>query len=450
MLANNLVLLIDDEPDILEALSETLTLEGFSVIAERGAQAALPHLSGRFAGVVVSDLRMPGMDGVRLLQHVQGIDPGIPLIIVTGHGDVPRAVEAMRLGAFDFVEKPVDPKYLIAMVLSALAQRRAVLNNRKSVGGAVQRDIETVIIGHSTLIEALRTRVLAIARADVDVLVYGETGTGKELVSRCLHDFGPRAAAPFVALNCGALPAETIASELFGHEAGAFTGAVKRRIGKIEHASEGTIFLDEIESLPLNLQTQFLRALQERVIERLGSNELIPVDFRVIAATKVDLRKAADEGRFREDLFYRLNVAEVHIPPLRKRPEDVLMLFHHFVMRAATARRQEPPRVPTSLVSDLVSDPWRGNVRELRNRAERFAAGLLDPSVAAADTPALPAEGALSDQLEVFERTAILRAISEARGNISATARTLGMPRKRLYLRMQKLGIETGSKPDDL
>src|SRR5688572_10764380 len=237
MLANNLVLLIDDEPDILEALSETLTLEGFSVIAERDAQAALPHLSGRFAGVVVSDLRMPGMDGVRLLQHVQGIDPGIPLIIVTGHGDVPRAVEAMRLGAFDFVEKPVDPKYLIAMVLSALAQRRDVLNNRMSAGGAVQRDIETVIIGHSQLIEPLRTRALAIARSDDDASVHSGTGTGKDHAARCLDDCGPRAAAPFVALNCGALPAETIARELFEHEAGAFAGAVKRRIGKIEHAS---------------------------------------------------------------------------------------------------------------------------------------------------------------------------------------------------------------------
>jgi two-component system C4-dicarboxylate transport response regulator DctD len=226
---------------------------------------------------------------------------------------------------------------------------------------------------------------------------------------------------------------------------------VKRRVGKIEYASKGTLFLDEVESLPLNLQTQFLRALQERVIERLGSNELIPVDFRVVAATKVDLRKAADEGRFREDLFYRLNVAEVHIPPLRKRPEDVPLLFHHFVARAAAARRQEPPRVPATLLSELASDPWRGNVRELRNRAERFAAGLPDPAAGLGHAPAAaPGEGALADKLELFERAAILRAIGEAKGNISATARMLGMPRKRLYLRMQKLGIETGFKPDDL
>jgi two-component system C4-dicarboxylate transport response regulator DctD len=447
---NDAVVLIDDEPDILEALGETLTLEGFSVIAERSAEAGLCHLSAEFAGAVVSDLRMPGMDGLRLLQHVQRIDPRIPLIIITGHGDVPRAVEAMRLGAFDFIEKPVDPQYLISMVASALALRRVVLNDRRPAGRTAPKDIARVIVGHSKSIEELRARVLSTARADVDTLVYGETGTGKELVSRCLHDFGPRAAAPFVALNCGALPAETIASELFGHEAGAFTGAVKRRIGKIEHASRGTIFLDEIESLPLNLQTQFLRALQERVIERLGSNELIPVDFRVVAATKIDLRKAADEGRFREDLLYRLNVAEIHIPPLRKRREDVPMLFHHFVMRAAAARGQEPPRVPAALISELASDPWRGNVRELRNRAERFVAGLPDASITTAHGSAAPPERALADEMEVFERAAILRAISEAKGNISATARILGMPRKRLYLRMQKLGIETGIKPDDL
>lgn len=292
-------------------------------------------------------------------------------------------------------------------------------------------------------------QILTIANADVDTLIHGETGTGKELVARCLHDFGRRSAAPFVALNCGALPAEIIASELFGHEAGAFTGAIKKRIGKIEHASRGTLFLDEVESLPLQLQAQFLRALQERVIERLGSNESISVDFRVVAATKIDLRQAADDGIFREDLLYRLNVAEVHVPPLRKRIDDLPVLFHYFVERCATLRGREPPSISASLLTQLASDRWRGNVRELRNRAERFALGLPFQQSMSAEAVA-DRNATLSDQLDDFERAAILRALREAKGNISATARTLGMPRKRLYLRMHKLGIDIGSKLADM
>jgi two-component system C4-dicarboxylate transport response regulator DctD len=224
---------------------------------------------------------------------------------------------------------------------------------------------------------------------------------------------------------------------------------VKRRIGKIEHASRGTLFLDEVESLPMQLQAQFLRTLQERVIERLGSNEPIPVDFRVVAATKTDLRQAADDGLFREDLLYRLNVAEVHIPPLRKRIDDVPLLFHYFVERAAAMRGREPPAISASLLTQLATDPWRGNVRELRNRAERFALGLPFQPTTGKETP-VPRDATLSDQMDGFERAAILRALREAKGNISATARILGMPRKRLYLRMQKLGIDIGARVADM
>jgi|EndMetStandDraft_9_1072997.scaffolds.fasta_scaffold04770_3 two-component system C4-dicarboxylate transport response regulator DctD len=451
MLANSTVLLIDDEPDILSALGETFMLEGYDVVTESNPEAALRYLGMEFGGVVITDLRMPKLDGFALLQRIQRIDARIPLIIITGHGDVAKAVEAMRLGAFDFVPKPIDPAHLIIMVGRAIESRQTVLESRRIVDRTSPISIDDLIVGRSRVIRDLRMQVLATAAADVDTLIHGETGTGKELVARCLHDFGPRAPAPFVALNCGALPADTIASELFGHESGAFTGAVKRRIGKLEHASRGTVFLDEVESLPLQLQTQFLRALQERVIERLGSNEPIPVGFRVVAATKVDLRQAADEGRFREDLFYRLNVAEIHIPPLRKRTEDVPLLFQHFVDRAAAIRGREPPVVPTQVLTELASDPWRGNVRELRNRAERFALGLPEQAGAAQWKDKAPVkEEALADQLEEFERAAILRAIREAKGNISATARILGMPRKRLYLRMHKLGIDLGSRPADI
>lgn len=450
MLTDNPIVLIDDEPDVLEALGETFMLEGYPVFRERDPEAALRHFGMQFNGVVVSDLRMPKLDGFAFLQRLQQIDPRIPLIIITGHGDVQKAVEAMRLGAFDFVEKPVVPKFLLAAVSNALEVRRIVLECRTLAACATtEKTIESIIVGRSRSIEELRMQILTIANADVDTLIHGETGTGKELVARCLHDFGRRSAAPFVALNCGALPAEIIASELFGHEAGAFTGAIKKRIGKIEHASRGTLFLDEVESLPLQLQAQFLRALQERVIERLGSNESISVDFRVVAATKIDLRQAADDGIFREDLLYRLNVAEVHVPPLRKRIDDLPVLFHYFVERCATLRGREPPSISASLLTQLASDRWRGNVRELRNRAERFALGLPFQQSMSAEAVA-DRNATLSDQLDDFERAAILRALREAKGNISATARTLGMPRKRLYLRMHKLGIDIGSKLADM
>jgi two-component system C4-dicarboxylate transport response regulator DctD len=452
MLANSTIVLIDDEPDILEALGETFMLEGYDVVTERDAERALRHLGMEFGGVVVTDLRMPKLDGFALLQRIQQIDARIPLIMITGHGDVQKAVQAMKLGAFDFVPKPVDPQYLLSTTEKAVEMRRIVLESRRQrAANGSPKSIDEVIVGRSRPLRDLRMQVLAIADADVDTLVHGETGAGKELVARCLHDFGPRASAPFVALNCGALPADTIASELFGHETGAFTGAVKRRIGKIEHASGGTVFLDEIESLPLPLQTQFLRALQERVIERLGSNELISVDFRVVAATKVDLRQAADGGRFREDLLYRLNVAEVHIPPLRKHLDDVPLLFQYFMERSAALRGREPPTISPSFLAQLAADPWRGNVRELRNRAERFALGLPEQTgMATWMASTAVKEEALANQLEGFERAAILRAIREAKGNMSATARILGMPRKRLYLRMHKLGIDAGSKNADV
>ena len=440
------VVLVDDDPAVLEAMRETLVLEGHQVRAHGEPLAALCGLDARFAGVVISDLRMPEMDGLELMARVHGIDPAIPVILVTGHGDVPRAVEAMRSGAFDFLEKPADPDYLIALTANALRLRALELDNRRLRGEReAGHEISGILIGISRAMALLRDEVLAVAAADVDTLIHGETGTGKELVARCLHRFSPRGQGPFVAINCGALPETLIASELFGHEAGAFTGALKRRIGRFEHASGGTLFLDEIESMPLHLQTQLLRALQERAIERVGSNEPVPIDVKVVAATKVDLREAADAGSFREDLFYRLNMAEIRIPPLRRRAEDIPILFRHFVGEAAAARRRDCPAIAPAVMAGLIGERWRGNVRELRNRAERLALGLGSrPAQERAQEGADGEAGAgasLPERLDRFEEAVIREAIEAASGNLSAAARRLGIPRKKLYLRMERHGI---------
>ncbi|MBL4690174.1 MAG: sigma-54-dependent Fis family transcriptional regulator, partial [Rhodospirillales bacterium] len=325
------VILIDDEDDVRISGSQTLELEGFDVIALGAAEDAMQHLTPDWPGVVVSDVRMPKMNGFDLLQHIQGVDRDLPVILITGHGDVAMAIKAIQGGAYDFVEKPAPPEYLIDVVRRALDKRSLVLENRalrdalQSPGGPHHR-----ILGNAPVIERLRETIANIADTDVDVLLIGETGTGKELAARCLHDFSSRREGQFVALNCGAMPEQIIESELFGHEAGAFTGAARKRIGKIEYADKGTVFLDEIESMPLHIQVKLLRVLQERTIERLGGNAVIPVDIRVIAAAKIDLARACEEGGFREDLYYRLNVARIDLPALRDREADIVLLFHHF------------------------------------------------------------------------------------------------------------------------
>ena len=319
------VIFVDDEAAIREAVQQWLQLSGFTVRLCKSAEECLKNLERGFAGVVISDVRMPGTDGLALLERLQQLDRDLPVIMVTGHGDVPMAVQAMRDGAYDFIEKPFTPERLLDSLRRALEKRRLVLENRQLREQATLKDqVESRLLGVSKPMEALRRQVLALAGTPVNVLIRGETGAGKELVARCLHDFGPRADKPFVALNCAAIPEQLFESELFGHESGAFTGAQGKRIGKLEHANGGSLFLDEIESMPLAQQVKLLRVLQEQQLERLGSNQSIRVDLRVIAATKPDLLEEARAGRFREDLVYRLNVAELRLPPaLRPGPGSI-------------------------------------------------------------------------------------------------------------------------------
>ncbi|TRX73766.1 sigma-54-dependent transcriptional regulator [Pseudomonas mangiferae] len=444
---NPSVIVVDDEAPIREALQEWLSLSGFEVRLCASAEVCLAGLDPDFPGVVVSDLRMPGLDGLQLLERLQALDRELPLLLITGHGDVPQAVEAMRLGAYDFIEKPFTPERLLDSLRRALEKRRLVQENRRLRQHVEQRErLDARLLGFSRALEQLRRQVLDLARAPVNVLLRGETGTGKELVARCLHDFGPRADKPFVALNCAAIPEHLFESELFGHETGAFTGAQGRRVGRIEHADGGTLFLDEIESMPLAQQVKLLRVLQEQRVERLGSNRSIAVDLRVIAATKPDLRQEVRAGRFREDLLYRLNVAELQLPPLRERREDIPLLFEQFA-RAAAERlgREAPPPTPAALARLLAHD-WPGNVRELANAAERHALGLAAP-----DLEALPGddEPGLAERLEAFEAQCLRQALAQCRGDIKAAMTLLRLPRRTLNEKMQRHGLARGDFLDE-
>lgn len=387
--------------------------------------------------MILSDVRMPGMDGLQLLEQLQASDADLPVILLTGHGDVPMAVEAMRNGAYDFLEKPFSPEALLGSLRRALEKRQLVLENRRLHEQAdFKVRLEANLLGVSQGMQQLRKQVLDLASLPVNVLIRGETGSGKEQVARCLHDFGPRAGKPFVALNCAAIPEQLFEAELFGHESGAFTGAQGKRIGKLEYANGGTVFLDEIESMPLAQQAKLLRVLQEQKLERLGANQSISVDLRIIAATKPDLLEEARAGRFREDLAYRLNVAELRLAPLRERREDIPLLFNHFARLAAERVGRSAPLLSGAHLGKLLGHDWPGNVRELANAAERHALGLGEPTAAP-----IEAGQSLAAQQEAFEAQCLRAALSRHKGEIKAVMEELQLPRRTLNEKMQRHGL---------
>ena len=440
------VIFIDDEAHIRRAATQTLELADLSVAAFDNAEAALQRLGPDFPGVVVCDIKMPRMDGLTFMEKALEQDRDLPVILVTGHGDIAMAVGAMREGAYDFLEKPYAPDTLTDVVRRALDKRTLTLENR-----SLRQELEAQsvpgprIIGRTPAIQRMRALIRQVADTDADILILGETGTGKELVARSLHEYSRRQRGNFVAVNCGAVPEQLIESELFGHEAGAFTGARSRRIGKIEHAGGGTLFLDEIESMPPALQVRMLRSLQERMIERLGSNQSLPVDLRVVAATKIDLRDAADRGEFREDLYYRLNVVTLEIPPLRERREDIALLFQHFTLVASARYEKEIPALSAEQLPLLMGHTWPGNVRELRNLAERYV--LLGEHYDYDLEQMLPGAmqgGAINlrEQVENFEKALIEQALNSCRGNVSEATDVLGIPRKTLHDKVRKYGLD--------
>ncbi|WP_298396388.1 sigma-54 dependent transcriptional regulator [uncultured Azonexus sp.] len=433
------VFLIEDDSAVRKGCAQALTIADIPVRAFADAESMLAALATTRPALVVSDIRLPGRDGLTLLRELRQFDRELPVLLMTGHGDVAMAVEAMRDGAYDFIEKPFPSERLIAAVRSALDKRALLVENRQLKEQLHAAGLSAVI-GQTPAMQDIRRLIGALAPTGVDILINGETGCGKEVVARAIHDASGRR-GPFVAVNCSALPETVFESELFGHEAGAFTGAGKRRIGRIEHASGGTLFLDEIESMPLNLQVKLLRVLQERCIERLGSNHSIAVDCRVVAASKADLKALADAGQFRADIYYRLNVVSIDLPPLRERRDDIPLLMAAFLQEAAQ-RYQRPPAswTPADLARWQAHD-WPGNVRELKNVANRWALGLSD---ALSGTPEAP-PASLGAQVDAAERRAIETALQHCAGNVAQAAELLQVPKKTLYDKLTRHGISADS-----
>ncbi|CAN7460130.1 sigma-54-dependent transcriptional regulator [Pararhizobium sp. LjRoot238] len=434
------VLLVDDEEEMRHSTAQALGLFGLDVDTFSSAENVLELIGYSFSGVVVSDIRMHGMDGMTLLQRIREVDAEIPVILVTGHGDVQLAVKAMREGVYDFIEKPFTAQHLAAIARRAMDRRSLVLENRRLRAVAGKRDdIEARLPGRTQVMVELRYRLRAIGATDADTLIIGETGVGKEVVARALHDISARADRPLIAINCAALPENLIESELFGHEAGAFPGALRPRYGKFEHGRGGTILLDEIGSMPFDLQAKFLRVLQERVITRLGSNEPVPLDVRFIATSKVDLEAEVAAGRFRADLLYRLNVATLHVPSLAQRKADIPLLFLQLVREAAARYMRNDIDVPPELVTEIAERTWPGNVRELRNAADRLVLGL-DPKPE--ETPAPAERQRLADKVAAYERGIIASALAAHGGSLRPVYEQLGISRKTLYEKMQRYGLD--------
>lgn len=439
------VFLVDDDAMMRSSTQQSLELAGFSVRCFEAAEDVLDLAGSRMNGVILSDIRMPQMDGMTLLQRCREVDADLPVILITGHAEVQLAVEAMRRGAYDFIEKPFSPQGLALVLRRALDHRALVLDNRRLRAAAGKNDdLESRLAGRSAAIITLRQQLRTIGASDADALIIGPTGAGKEVAARALHDVSARAAKPFVAINCAGLPAGMIESELFGHEAGAFAGAMRARFGRFEHARGGTVLLDEVGQMPLEAQAKLLRVLQERVITRLGSNEVIPLDIRFIATATHDLAQDVALGRFREDLYWRLNVVSLYIPPLSARREDIPLLFMQLA-REAGARHSVPDRAPSpELLADLAARDWPGNVRELRNAADRFVLGLdWMPSGQAEDGPHL------AQRVASFERSVIAGAIAAHGGHLRSVYESLGVSRKTLYEKMQKHGLARPSDADE-
>lgn len=443
------IIFIDDEESMRLSVSQFLTLADLKVDCYSDAEKALAGIDRRFEGVIVSDIRMPGMDGIELLGQILQLDKSIPVVLITAHGDIRMAVSAIRDGAYDFLEKPFEPEILLKTVQRALEKRLLVIENRRLKAQIQNPGPADDLLGNSDVIQNLKREIEELGPTDASIFLTGETGSGKEVVAKALHNASERRPKPFVAINCGAIPENLFESELFGHEAGAFTGARRRQIGKFERAQGGTLFLDEITSMPLNLQVKVLRVLQEREIERLGGDQIIPIDIRIISATNSDPRTACGEGLFREDLFYRLNLAEIHLPPLRERGSDILLLFEYFGLRAAEHYRREMVPLEPKSVSQLLSHRWPGNVRELKNYAERYilsnqpAEQRLDYILHRFDsTGGVVESGSLATQAHQFEQCLLELSLRKHHGNIQAVMEELQLPRRTLNQKMLNHGLQ--------
>ncbi len=448
---NPRVLIVDDEPGIRQSLSAVLGDEEFEVEAVESGETCLSSLARSLFEVVLLDVWLPGIDGIETLSRIQSIPAADrPVVVmISGHGTIETAVRATRLGAFDFLEKPLSIERILLVIRNAIEHRRLRLENdqlRESSTGRHE------IVGDSVPMKALRQQLALMAGTNGRVLIYGESGTGKELVAHALHALSPRAAKPFVAVNCAAIPEDSIESELFGNMKGGFTDSSERKVGTFQKADGGTLFLDEVADMSLRTQAKVLRALEEQRFEPVGARESVQVDVRVVAATARNLEEEIEKGNFREALFYRLNVIPFHVPPLRDRREDIPALAGHFLEEFTKAYGRKPKQLTAQALDLLQEHHWPGNVRELRNLIERIV--ILHPQsrIEARHVPLQQARraapdkqnhrfGSLQDVREAAEREYIQKKLEEARGNISRTAELLGLERSNLYRKMRSLGI---------
>jgi len=442
------ILVVDDEPGIRQSLGGVLEDEGYAVTAVESGEACLAALAGGDFELVLLDIWLPGMDGIDALARVQEIPAAErPVVVmISGHGSIEAAVKATKLGAFDFLEKPLSIEKVSVVVKNGLAHRQLALENSrlKADSGLRYR-----IIGDSVPMKALRQQLGLMAATNGRVLIYGESGTGKELVAHALHALSPRAAEPFVEVNCAAIPEELIESELFGHVKGSFAGAHEAKAGKFQKADGGTLFLDEVGDMSLRTQAKVMRVLDEQRFEPVGAAESLQVDVRVVAATNKNLEEEIERGNFREDLFYRLNVIPFFVPPLRDRCEDIPLLAEHFLREFTTAYGRKPKELMPEAYRVLAEYRWPGNVRELKNLIERIV--IMNPQVRVdarhiplsarrQDRP-LERSGSLQEVREAAEREYILKKLEETSGNVTRTAELLGLERSNLYRKMKTLGI---------
>ncbi len=430
---------IDDEPPLCDAAADWLGASGFRVATYTDPARALAEIDTARCDCVVTDLRMPGVSGQQVLAQLRAGDAELPVILLSGHADVPVAVEAMREGAYDFIEKPYGAEHLVAVLDRAVELRRMRRELRATRwSDTASARLEARLAGSAPAIAALRDAVGQLADIAVDLLVSGEPGTGKEELARAFHDFGRRARRPFVAIDCAGVAEPGFEAELFGHERGFLAGTAAARVGKLEHANGGTVFLGEIEALPLALQSKLLRVMQDRRLERIGSNAARPVDLRVVAGTRADLRAEVAAGRFRADLFYRLSAVELALPPLRARREDIPLLFTRFAEDAAERFGRALPDLLESDLRLLQGQDWPGNLPELKAAAERHVLGLRPAAPAAAEpAAAVP----LPERVARFEAEAIAEALRQAGGSSALAADVLGVPRRTLNEKIARHGL---------
>jgi two-component system nitrogen regulation response regulator NtrX len=443
------VLIVDDEEAVRSSLRMIFDYEGYEVLLAANGPAGLKMAEQESPDLVFLDIKMPQMDGLEVLKRLKADEPSPPVVVLSGHGTVKTAVEAVKLGAFDFIEKPPESERILIVARNALGQKRLADENRAM---KLSFDDRYRMVGLSPALEKVWEAIRRAAPTNATVLLTGESGVGKELAARAIHRNSLRRDQPFVQVNCAAIPEELIESELFGHEKGSFTGATEKQIGKFELAHRGTIFLDEVGDMSLRTQAKVLRVLQEGEVERIGSQKTIQVDVRVIAATNRKLEDEIEAGRFREDLFFRLSVLPIRVPPLRERPEDVDPLIEHFVKEFSAANNFRAKSFAPAAMEALRRHRWRGNVRELKNAVERLlimaegdeiraedVTGALRPPTD--DTASLNAAATLRDFKEAAERAFLVAKLRESDWNISATAQTIGTPRSNLYKKLEQYGI---------